>query len=317
MLVLAALKIATGLVAAASMVTLVGPIIGETIATRPPAFSTKAADPLVEEGLVYEEVAFPTTDGLTLRGWFIPAEKPGSAAILYAPATGHDQRSGLSLVPAFHAAGYHVLLFSYRGHAQSDGQRGRFTYGDAESRDVDAAVRFLAESRGINRIATIGHSVGGVSAILSGARNPQVGAVIAVAPFNCVAEVWHTSRPSWVPAPILEWTLWVTEKLRGFKREQICPLDVVDQISPRPLLLIHGTNDRRIPEDQIRQLYAAADAPKTLWLVEGATHSGIRNPVLDQMAPDIISFLRVALRDKPRSSALRPWQPAGYNVSIQ
>jgi dipeptidyl aminopeptidase/acylaminoacyl peptidase len=232
-------------------------------------------------GLPYKDVTFPTTDGLTLRGWFVPAEQPDAPAIVYAPATSHDQRSGLSLVPAFHEAGYHVLLFSYRGHALSDGRKGQFTYGDIESQDVDAAVQFLRETEGFERIAAVGHSVGAVSAILSAARNPQIEAVVAVAPFTCVAEVWQTSRPAVVPSFVLDWTLWVAEKTRGFDREEVCPLSVVERIAPRPLLLIHGTDDRRITEEQMRRLFGAAEEPKSLWLVQGATHSGIRSPVLD------------------------------------
>lgn len=293
-------KIAASVVVGATLLTFVGPVVGEAIATLPPAFPKKPSTPQIELGLPYEDVTFSTADGLTLRGWFVPAERPDAPAIVYAPATSHDQRSGLSLVPSFHEAGYHVLLFSYRGHALSDGRIGNFTYGDAESRDVDAAVRFLHDARGIRRIGVIGHSVGAVSAILSAARNPQVGAVVAVAPFTCVAEVWQTNRPSVVPPFIMDWTMWVVEKSRGFKRDEICPLSVVDRIAPRPLLLIHGTSDQRITEEQVRRLFSAAEEPKSLWLVEGATHSGIRSPVLDVLAPDVISFLDAVWRGRER-----------------
>jgi dipeptidyl aminopeptidase/acylaminoacyl peptidase len=290
-----AIKIAAGVAAGVSLLTFVGPIVGEAIATLPPAFPKETVNPLTEWGLPYEDVTFPTTDGLTLRGWFVPSEQPDAPAILYAPATGHDQRSGLSLVPAFHQAGYQVLLFSYRGHALSDGRKGEFTYGDAESRDVDAAVRYLHETKGIRRIGAIGHSAGAVSAILSAARNPRLGAVVAVAPFNCVSEVWHTNRPVLVPPFILDWTLWVSEKLKGFDREEVCPLRVVDRIAPRSLLVIHGTDDQRITETQVRRLFAAAQEPKALWLVEGASHSGIRTPVLDALAPNVVGFFDESL----------------------
>jgi len=288
------LKIAAGVVAGAALLTLVAPIVGETIATFPPPFPKEAPPSLIKLDLPYENVTFPTTDDLMLRGWFFPAERSGAPAIVYAPATGHDQQSGLSLVPAFHRAGYHVLLFSYRGHALSDGRRGQFTYGEAESRDVDAAVRFLHETKGIRRIGVIGHSAGAASAILSAARTPEIGAVVAVAPFTSVTEIWQSNRPSMVPAFVLNWALWVAEKSRGFQREEACPLDVVNQIAPRALLVIHGTGDRRISVGQVGRLFAAAGSPKTLWLVDGATHSGIRNPMLDALAPDVISFLDAA-----------------------
>jgi dipeptidyl aminopeptidase/acylaminoacyl peptidase len=298
-------KIAVGVLTSASLLTLAGPVVGETIATLPPSFSRNKIDPRTEVGLAFEDVAFPTSDGLLLRGWFIPAGRDNAPAIIYAPATRNDQRSGLSLAPAFHQAGYHVLLFSYQGHALSDGNRWQFTYGDRESQDLDAAVRFLQEEKGVRRIGVVGHSVGAATAILSAARNPQIGAVAAVAPFNCVTEIWRTSSPSWVPKFILDWTFWVVEKSRGFSREQACPATVVGQIAPRPLLLIHGTDDRHITEAQIRHLYQIAGEPKALWLVEGASHSEIRSPILDEMSPDVIAFFDRALR-VPGYASVKP-----------
>ena len=299
-------KIAAGIVTGVTLLTLAAPLVGETIATLPPAFRRADSDPMVGLGLAHEDVTFATTDGLELRGWFFPAARADAPAMIYAPATSHDQRSGLSLVPSFHKAGYHVLLFSYRGHALSDGRKGKFTYGEAESRDVEAAAQFLSESKGIDRISVVGHSAGAVSAILSAARNPLIGAVVAVAPFNCVTEVWQTSRPSLVPPLVLDWALWVAEKTRGFDREQVCPLRVVEQIAPRPLLVIHGTEDRRITEDQVRELFSAAEEPKSLWLVDGASHDGIRNPVLDMLSKDVISFLNAAWQKPQQLAAALP-----------
>jgi alpha-beta hydrolase superfamily lysophospholipase len=289
------LKAGVGLLAGATLLTLAAPLVGEAIATRPPMYPRGTEKPLDDWGLDYVDATFPTSDGLTLRGWFVPALRPDAPAILYAPATAKDQRSGLSLVPAFHQAGYHVLLFSYRGHARSDGKRGNFTYGEFESRDVDAAVRFLRQEKGVERIAVIGHSAGAVSAILSGARNPDVDAIVAVAPFGSLDEVWHTSRPTLVPRFILNWTLWVSERARGFSRDTVRAINVVDRIAPRPLLVIHGTGDERITEDQVRRLFSVAEEPKTLWLVNGVGHAEIRDPVLDQLAPDVIAFLDSAL----------------------
>ncbi len=300
------LKIAAGVLASASFFTLVAPVVGEMIATLPPPFPVAAARSVIGLDMPYEEVSFPTSDGLTLRGWFIPAQAADAPAIVYAPATRHDQRSGLSLVPDFHGAGYHVLLFSYRGHGRSDGRRGFFTYGSAESHDLDAAVRFLSEVKGVRRMGVIGHSAGAVAAILSAARNPRIGAVTAVAPFTCIAEVWNANRPPFVPPLLLNWALWVAEKRNGFDRDDICPIDVIDQIAPRPLLVIHGTADQRISPDQVVRLFAAARQPKLLWFVQGATHSSIRSPALDQLAPQVIDFFDAALKSQGQIARFDP-----------
>ncbi len=297
------LKITARILAGATLLSMAAPFVGEAIAIYPPSFPRHAEDVLREMNLPHEDVEFLSSEGITLRGWFIPAAEAGAPAVVYAPATGHDQRSGLSLAPALHEAGYHVLLFSYRGHGQSDGARGRFTYGDAESRDVDAAVQYLAVGKGINQVAVIGHSAGAASAILSAARNPSISAVVALAPFNSVDEVWQTSRPSMVPAFVLDWTLWVAEQSRSFSRENVRPIEVVDQIAPRPLLVIRGTEDQRVTQDQVLQLVSAAQEPKTLWQIKGASHDVIHTAVLDELLPDLIAFLDHALREPLASRA--------------
>ncbi len=295
-MLLQAVKGLSGLMLSLSLLTVGGPLVGEWIATRAPYFPARALLDARGLGLPMEEVSFRAQDGSLLRGWFFPAGDPQAPAILYAPATGRDQRSGLPLVGALHEAGYHVLLFSYRGHGASQGRRWGFTYGARESRDVDAAVAFLREEKGIRRIGAIGHSAGAVSVLLSAARNPRLGAVVAAAPFPSVEAVWETNRPRFFPRALLEMALSFSEVTRGYTRRQVRPLDVVAGIAPQPLLLMHGLRDKRISEEQARAIYAAAQAPKELWLVEGADHRAMGAPILTSLMEGIIAFFDAALR---------------------
>ena len=241
-------------------------------------------------------------DGKILHGWFFPGKNAGSPAILYAPGTGRDQRSGISLIVPFHRAGYHVLLFSYRGHGRSEGNRFGFTYGAYESKDIDAAVAFLSETRGIEKIGVIGHSAGAVSGIISAARNPHISALVAAAPYLSVEDIWYTNRPAFFPKPLLELTFRFAEFRKRFSRDEVRPQDIIDRISPRPLLLIHGIDDQRITQNQAMDLFDAANEPKCMWLVEGADHGDVRSPLLDTQVQDIISFFDQALSDTKRSN---------------
>jgi dipeptidyl aminopeptidase/acylaminoacyl peptidase len=281
-----------------SVLSVGGPVLGEMIATMAPIYTKKDSVKLPNLGIPVEQVTFQSSDGLSLGGWFFPANDLESPAILYAPATSRDQRSGLSLVAPFHQAGYHVLLFSYRGHGTSDGDRFGFTYGAAESRDVDAAVRYLSEERGIKKIGAIGHSAGAVSIILSAARNPQISAVVAASPFNSVEEIWETNRPALFPKPLYDLTMWLSEFRKGFSRHQVRAQDVIGRIAPRPLLLVHGSADKRITQEQALKLYSQANEPKRLWIIEGATHGSVRQPGLDVLSGQILRFFDGALRSK-------------------
>jgi dipeptidyl aminopeptidase/acylaminoacyl peptidase len=289
------IKIITNLLVGFSALLVSTPTLGEMLATMAPIYPRKDALLVNSLGIPYIDVSFPTSGGKMLHGWFFPGKNADYPAILYAPATGRDQRSGISLVAPFHQAGYHVLLFSYRGHGRSEGNRFGFTYGAYESQDIDAAVAFLSETKGIGKIGVIGHSAGAVSGIMSAARNPLISAVVAAAPFPSVEDVWYTNRPVYFPKPLFELTFKFAEYRKQFSRDEVRPQDVIGQISPRPLLLIHGIDDHRITQSQAMDLFDAANEPKCIWLVEGAGHGEVRSPILDTRIQDIISFFDQAL----------------------
>ena len=46
----------------------------------------------------------------------------------------------------------------------------------------------------------------------------------------------------------------------------------VRDISPRPLLIVHGTNDETVDPGHARELYEAAGEPKDIAMIEGADH---------------------------------------------
>lgn len=282
-----------------SLVLAASPMIGEMIATLPPLRMTF---PRKYHGLKYENVAFPTSNDLTLRGWFFPVSDPTAPAVLYAPATAKDQRQGLSLVESLHRAGYQVLLFSYRGSGTSDGSRLTFSYGARESLDIDAAVRYLSETRGINRIGAIGHSAGAVSIILSAARNPKINAVVAAAPFTSLEDVWQDNQPAFLPTPYYTQVQNLFQIRKNFSQSQVRPIDVVADISPRPILLIHGLEDDRIPTDQASRLFNAAREPKQMVWLPDTSHAEVRTPGLDILIPQILRFFDDNLSQKSASS---------------
>ncbi|MGQ9492203.1 MAG: alpha/beta hydrolase [Anaerolineae bacterium] len=286
----------TALLTSSVLLAVVFPVIAESWATRPPFPPTSSVNPLTAFGLAYQEVAFRAADGLTLRGWLIPAKSPDAPAIVYAHGAGQDQRSGLSLVPPLHQAGYTVLLFSYRGHGYSDSDGCGITYGYRESQDIDSAVRFLQQTKRVLRVGVIGYSIGASSALLSAARNPGIQAVLVVAPFASPWEVWMANRPAFLPRFVFDWIRRVVEWHKGISLSAMDLTTLVTCIAPRPLLLVHGSSDERIPLVQVQRLFAAADQPKSLWLIEGETHGSIRSHGLEANIAEIIRFFDEAFR---------------------
>lgn len=283
----------TSIAAGLSLLFAASPMIGEMVATTSPI---RVTYPRKYLGLKHENVSFPTTDGLTLRGWFFPCRDSHAPTVLYAPATAKDQRQGISLVAPLHRAGYQVLLFSYRGSGNSDGNRLRFSYGARESVDIDAAVDYLSETRGIKHIGAIGHSAGAVSVILSAARNPKINAVVAAAPFTTLQDIWQDNQPALFPTSLYARAQHLFQLRKGFSQMQVRPIDVIAKISPRPILMINGLEDKRISEKQASRLFDAAKMPKQIIWLPGTSHAEVRSPGLDSLIPQIVRFFDDSLR---------------------
>ncbi len=260
-------------------------IVLESWLTGAPPFPYKERIPQL--GLPFEEVAFPSSDHVTLRGWLFPPPAPDNPVVIYAHGSGRDLREGLPLVPILREAGFGVLLFSYRNHGFSDRILRGHTYGLKESEDLDAAVRFLKE-RGYRSIGIIGYSLGAASAIITAARNPEVKAVVAIAPFTSATDLWFSNAFPLVPRPLLLFTLWLTEKRKGIKLAAVSPKDFIGKIAPRPILLIHGTRDSYIHPGHIRKLLEAAGAGATLLTIEGADHKSVFLPGFVKPIPEEI-----------------------------
>jgi pimeloyl-ACP methyl ester carboxylesterase len=169
-----------------------------------------------------------------------------------------------------------VLAIDFRGHGRSGG---RSTVGDQEVLDIDAAVRHAREL-GYARVAVVGFSMGGCVAIRHGGLYGGVDAVVAV---SSPARWYYRDT-----APMRQ-VHWVIERRSGrliarlVKRTRIsargwdpvpaAPHEVVGEIAPTPLLIVHGDADHYFPLEHAEQLYAAAREPRELWVEPGFGHA--------------------------------------------
>ncbi len=140
-----------------------------------------------------------TSDGITLRGWFVPTPKHRRLIILvHGMKPCLDETAGLGR--DLHRRGYDVLLFDLRGHGESD--PARLTMGAKERRDVKAVLAW-AQREGYppERIGWVGFSMGAAVLLLEGERNPEIGAAVLDSPFGDLPKLLNTqlSKHSHLP----------------------------------------------------------------------------------------------------------------------
>ena len=244
-----------------------------------------------EYGLAFEKVAFRTADVVTLRGWWIPAAG-SERAIVMLHGYGGSMDPDVQYVPAFHEAGFSVLMFDFRAHGRSDGSI--CTVGYLERQDVLAAVDFVA-GKGIERIGLLGFSMGGIVAMLTAPICPRVRAVISD---GGPARFWHAlivhgmdlGAPRWLSAPLTWLTLAVTSLRVGANQFRYEPIRWVGQIAPRPLFFIHGDRDKYIPPADFAALVAAAGPTAEVWRVPEANHRTVDHVHPEEYRHRVIAF---------------------------
>lgn len=255
-----------------------------------PAFQRAEKTP-ADYGLPYEDVYFPTSDGLRLHAWFVPAPS-AKGTIIFLHGHSGTPANDLFQVPPFHARGYNVFLIEFRAHGQSEGHWTSMGY--LERRDLEAAIAYL-EKRGIHRVGLLGFSMGGAVAMSASGGLPQVAAVVA----NCgFAELWRAAAngardwglPRWLAGPVGRVMVALASLRLGLPLWAADPIRHVAAISPRPLLIIVGGCDVYVPPAEGERLYAAAREPKELWIVPEAEHCGVAQVRPEQYYARVLGF---------------------------
>jgi len=232
--------------------------------------TSRAVVPAPNLGTPHEQVAFTTSDGLELKGWYIPSRN--RAAVIAFPGRRGPQKPARML--ARH--GYGVLLFDRRGESESEGDPNIF--GWAMDRDLEAAVTFLQRRPDVdrNRIGGIGLSVGGEMLLQAAAEDDRIKAVVSEgAGIRSVREAIHMEKRNDKLGATLIFGF-ATLGTAIFSNHAPPPglEDLVPDIAPRPVFFIYAERGQG-GEELNERFYEKAGRPKTLWQVPDSGTGGI------------------------------------------
>jgi len=169
-------------------------------------------------------------------------------------------------------AGWAVLTVSFRGTGKSEGN---FSLGGWLN-DLKAAIDALVDTPAVDGVWACGFSAGGALSLCAAGEDERVrGVATFAAPaefgerasdarrFVAQARAAGVIRDPRFPADLGAWA----RELR-----EIRPLSLVGKIPPRPVLLVHGSNDEVVPLLDARALADAAEGDVELRVLTGAGH---------------------------------------------
>lgn len=287
-----------------------GLLAGFTLAALPCVFAYLSIYPPIA-GVLYD----PTAQGLPFARVILEAEHRPVAAWSIPPTRGTSSEVGVvcihghggSRADALYLYGFlanygcELIVPALRGH--QDGFAGPVTFGEAESAEIEASVRYL-ESRGKTIVVGAGVSMGASALILAEARNPgALRALVLDAPYARLSDIVRWRMRALGPlasilAPLTRPAGWL---FTGRDLWNVVPEDEIRR-GRCPILLFHGDADTNIPFENSVRLAAAAPDRVTFRPVAGAEHLRCRAADADAYEKRIVEFLRekgIPLRTPP------------------
>jgi hypothetical protein len=220
------------------------------------------------------EVAFPTSDGLTLNGWFVSrASAPDFTVIVFNGNAG-NRAFRAPLADALARANMAALLFDYRGFGGNAGAPSEMGL----RIDAQAARDYVVGRPDVdrNRLVYFGESLGTAVAAELAVEHPPA-ALILRSPFTSLTDIGRQHYPM---LPV-RWLL----------RDRYDTISRIARVRA-PLLVIGGDRDHIVPLAQTRRVYEAAREPKSLLVIQGADHNDASLVDGRLMMDGVLRFLR-------------------------
>jgi alpha-beta hydrolase superfamily lysophospholipase len=226
-------------------------------------------------GCTVEALQCLTSDGILLKGWHItPLAPAGTVALFHGMRLNRSHM--LERIEFLTAAGLRCVAFDHRAHGESGGRLTSF--GFHERHDV-AAVLDLIHSRWPNEPrAALGVSMGAAAVCLAGEMARGFDAIILESVYYDLARAFEQRVGRGYPAWFQQFRsgiVWFTERRLHLKVAQVSPASQIDQLSPRPVLLLTGSDDPHAPPDEVEQLAARIPATSRFCVIPGAGHADV------------------------------------------
>jgi len=252
---------------------------------KPPQSEAKIARELIRAknnaylfSLQPEDVSIKSADGLTLKGWFLPAETQNKRFVICVHGyhcNGPDEFS--HMVPFYHdELNYNYLLPDDRAHGRSEGKY--IGFGALDHKDILLWIDYLIKRFGTGiEIILHGISMGAATVMLVNSANPpeQVKIVIEDCGFSSAYDEFidnlkHKTKLNC--APIVIATSLICKIIAGYRIKEADCLGRLKQ-AKNPILFIHGGADTFVPTWMGIRLHEACPVPKDILIVEGAVHA--------------------------------------------
>ena len=247
-------------------------------------------------GYDYENIMLPMSDGLALNLWYLPGRNSSQSSrgsILFFHGNAENISTHINAVYWFADYGFDVYLLDYRGYGKSQG------WPDLPlvlSDIAEVSEWFLARTPADRPRVVFGQSMGASMAGYVMATRSDIASQMSLiilesgfADYRLVArQALNSSWLTWALQYPLSWTV----------SSRFSLVSVIDQISPTPLLIMHGLQDPIVTFEHAEMLSQAAHAPSQLMRYAGGHIAAFTNLENRKIVIDYIESKALSVSDR-------------------
>lgn len=218
-----------------------------------------------QAGIKSEEVFIKTEDGETLHGYYLPSPHGFTSNVIIYLHGNAENVSAWYEAPVLiqRYVPVNALIVDYRGYGKSTGKPTI----EGTIIDAQAMYKFLIK-RGFKGedISLYGRSIGGAIALELAIRE-TVRSVVVQSSFTSLRDIAKEIYP-FLPDVLIENNHWHSK-------------DLIKKIT-YPILISHGDRDQIVSISHSYKLFEAANEPKKLIILKGASHNDVSSYFTDE-----------------------------------
>lgn len=261
-----------------------------------------------------EDIDIPTPNG-PAPAWVVRADDPDAPWAVLVHGRGVTRAETIRAVPVFRAAGYSVVLASWRNDGVAPPSvDGRYGLGSTEWEDIDSVLRWLS-AQNAQSVVLMGWSMGGAVVLQTLLRSRFAGLVDGVVLESPVVD-WHAvlksqSQLMGLPRPVRKVAQRllrtpVLHRLAGLQQPvDLRELDMVTRSAELtvPILLLHSDDDGFVPSSASHDLAHARPDLVRLEVQTTARHTKLWNHDADWFDARILAWLTEVVQRRGAASA--------------
>lgn len=208
-------------------------------------------------GIKYDDIYIQSDNNVKLHGWKLYAKNETKGTVLFFHGNAENISTHIGHVYWLTEYGYDVIAVDYRGYGHSTGQ----PHLEGMLNDINSAIAHVVEHVTDNGpgVVVVGQSLGGslaVTAVAQSELKNKINALVVVGAFSDYHKITRQ---------VLErsWLTWLFQWPLSFTiNNEFSPEKYIANISPVPVLIMHGINDDVIPVSHADRLFEFALDPK-------------------------------------------------------